>query len=81
MIATLLSILGPNGILWALGAAVVAAFGLYWKGRKDGGKSATDKLKAKEADAYEQHLREIADAGNARPSRSVPDDPYNRDRK
>ncbi|MGN6142257.1 MAG: hypothetical protein ACTHOP_01565 [Mesorhizobium sp.] len=42
-----------------------------------------DKQKAKEADAYEQHLKELADAASAgaavRPGDSLHDDPFNRD--
>lgn len=39
------------------------------------------KRKAKERDAYEQHLHEISDAHDARNSAGVvqPDDPYRRD--
>ena len=42
-----------------------------------------DKQKAKEADAYEQHLKELAAAASAgaavRPGDSLHDDPFNRD--
>ena len=42
-----------------------------------------DKQKAKEADAYEHHLKELADAASAgaavRPGDSLHDDPLNRD--
>lgn len=40
-----------------------------------------DKQKAQEADVYEQHLKELAAAANARPSGGVSDDPNNRDRR
>ena len=42
-----------------------------------------DKQKAKEANAYEQHLKELADAASAgaavRPGDSLHHDPFNRD--
>lgn len=51
---TLISLLGPNGILYALGAAVVAAFGFYMRTL---GKNAE---RAKQARA-EAKARDISD--------------------
>lgn len=54
-------------------------WGLYQ--RREGSKSAEMKRKAKERDSYEEHLREISGAHDAR-SRAgsvQPDDPHRRD--
>lgn len=76
---TLLTLLGPNGILYALLGAIVVAFG--WSIRRGGRLAERNAQKAKELDAYEKHLKDLADAANARPSGSVSDDPYNRDNR
>lgn len=68
---------GPGGLYAVLLAAVGA--GVLWL-RRDARKDERNAQKAKEADAYAKHLKEIADAANARPSGSVSDDRYNRDR-
>lgn len=75
---TILSfLLGPNGIFAVLMAVILGV--VAWL-RRDARKDERNKLRAKEADAYEQSLKELADAADARPSGSVSDDPYNRDR-
>lgn len=71
---------GADGILYALGAAVFVALVAFIKGRLDGARDERNRNRAKDADAYEKHLKDIADAGNARPTGGVSDDPYNRDR-
>jgi len=70
---------GADGILYLLGGAVIAALIAFFKGRLDGAKAERNRNRAKEADAYEKHLKDIADAGNARPHGLPVDDPYNRD--
>jgi len=72
---------GSNTIIAALVGAVALAIGSYVKGRLAGAKAERNANRAKEADAYEQHIKEIADAANARPSGSVSDDPNNRDNR
>lgn len=72
---------GADGIFYLLGAAVVAAFVAYMKGRLTGARLERNHQRAKDADAYEQHLKEIADAANARPTGSLSDDPRNRDNR
>lgn len=62
------------------GAGIVAA---YLKGHADASKSAAVTQKAKEADAYAQHLKDIEAAAYARDhvAPGVPDgDPNNRDK-
>ncbi len=56
MIDLLLSLVsGGGGILWALGAALLGAIGLYFKGRSDGSAKAENKaLKRTIADKDEQ---------------------------
>ena len=71
-------LLGPNGIFAVLMAVILGA--VAWS-RRDARKDERNTQRAKEADAYEQSLKDLADAGNARPTGSVSDDPYNRDRK
>jgi len=79
----LLTALAAKAGTYLVGAAVVvAAFvATYLRGRSSGKATAETQQKAKEADAYEQHLKELAAAANARPSGSVSDDPNNRDRR
>jgi hypothetical protein len=81
----LLALLGTalgKYIAMAAGALVVVA-GAYLKGRSDKGKSATLDQKAKEADAYAKHIKDVEDAAYARDhvSGGVQDDPRNRDRQ
>ena len=78
MISTILALLGPKVI--GIMALVLAALGWGFQQRLAGAKAERIKQKAKEADAYESHLKDIADASVARPSGSVSDDPNNRDR-
>lgn len=82
MTALVLSLLSSPTLLAILGG-VIAVVGAFIKGRLDGAKKERTKQRAKEADAYERHLQDIADAADARNSvdpRGVPDDPHNRDR-
>lgn len=44
-------------------------------------KAGIDAQKVKEADAYEQHLRDIQSAASARPTGKLSDDPNNRDNR
>ncbi len=84
MMQTLLSII-PNltNILYAIGAALILAGAAWLKGRSSGASAERNKQRAKDADAYEKHLKEISDAADARnrvqPSDSVQDDKYLRD--
>ena len=71
---------GSNSIIAALVASAALALGSYVKGRLAGAKAERNANRAKEADAYEQHLKELADAANARPSGDIVSDPRNRDR-
>jgi Na+/H+ antiporter NhaC len=75
--AILAVLLGPNGIFAALIAIILGA--TVWL-RRDARQDERNARRAKDADAYEQSLKDLADAGNARPTGSVSDDPYNRDR-
>lgn len=68
---TVLAVMG--GILGALG------WGLHQ--RRAGATAERNAQKAKEADAYAKHIEDVANAGNARPSGGVSDDPYNRDNR
>lgn len=79
---TILSLI-PGGSLTAILAAIVAALGWGFHQRLAGAKAERSKARAKEADAYEQHLQEISGAHDARnridPDRLPNDDPYRRD--
>jgi hypothetical protein len=66
-------------IVGALGV-VIAILAAWLKGRLSGAKAERNAQKAKEADAYEQHLKDLAAAATARPSGGLSDDPNNRDR-
>lgn len=74
---------GIGKIIVGIFAAIIAAGGAYLRGRSSGKQSERDKQRAKEADAYEQSMQELADANRARNSvdpDSVPEhDPYRRD--
>lgn len=76
--SALLALIGPKII--GIMALVLAALGLAFQQRLAGAKAERNKQKAKEADSYAKHLQDIADAAVAKPSGSVSDDPYNRDR-
>lgn len=73
---TILSILGPNGILWALGAAVIAAFGIFMKGRLSGAQLE----RAKQAKA-EAKARDISDEIDDAVAGRTPDENRERLRK
>jgi len=81
----LLTALAAKASTYLVGAGIIiAAFAAtYVKGRLSGASMERIKQKAKEADAYEQHLKELADAASAgaavRPGDSLHDDPFNRD--
>ncbi|TPN03795.1 hypothetical protein FJ973_29570 [Mesorhizobium sp. B2-1-3] len=68
-----------NPTIIAIGAAIVAAAGAWVHGRLSGAKAQANADKAKEADSYAKHIKDISDAANARPSGGVQSDPYNRD--
>jgi len=79
---TLISLLtGPNTIFAALFGAIVLAVISYVKGRLSGAKLERNANRAKDADAYEKHLKDIANASIARPSGSVQSDRRNRDNR
>jgi hypothetical protein len=70
----------PGGSLTAILAAVfagIAAIGtLLYKTKQAG----VNQQKVKEADAYAKSIKDIENAGNARPIGLPDDDPNNRDR-
>ncbi|NTS31246.1 hypothetical protein HQ945_08260 [Phyllobacterium sp. BT25] len=70
---------GSNGIIAGIATLIAAIGAAYLKGRS----AERTKQKAKEKDAYERHLKDIADAADARnhvqPSDSVQNDKYRRD--
>jgi gas vesicle protein len=70
-------------ILLAVIGAIAALFGAHVTGRVTGAKNQRNEDRAKEADAYEDHLEDIERAASARsrvqPSDGVPDDRYRRD--
>lgn len=69
--------------LIAAGGALVAVILAVMKAWFSGAKASQDAARAKEADAYEKHLQEIADAARARnavrPDIVPDDDKYRRD--
>jgi hypothetical protein len=73
----------PGGWLTAALAGLAAVGGALWKAYSAGRTSHRNEQKAKEADAYERHLEEIAAANRARNSvdpGSLPEhDKYRRD--
>lgn len=54
--SAILSLLGPNGIFWALGAAIIAAMGWGFKQRLTGARLEREKQAREEAKA-----RDVAD--------------------
>lgn len=81
MLSAVLSFLtGPGGLYALLTAAV--GVGVLWL-RRDARKDERNAQKAKEADAYAKHLKELEDASNARagvkPGKLPDDDHYRRD--
>jgi len=80
----ILTALAAKASTYLAGAAVIiAAFVATYLYGRSAGKQSAARQKAKEADAYEQHLKELADAASAgaavRPGDSLHDDPFNRD--
>ncbi|HWK64111.1 MAG TPA: hypothetical protein VNS34_04180 [Rhizobiaceae bacterium] len=68
--------------LLAAGGAAAALLFTFIQGRLSGANAERNANRAKDADAYETHLREIADAAHARSAvrpGGVPDDKYRRD--
>jgi hypothetical protein len=63
--------------------AVIGAIAAHVTGRFIGAKNQKNEDRAKEADVYEDHLKDIGRAASARsrvqPSDGVPDDRYRRD--
>ncbi|WP_427351172.1 hypothetical protein [Erwinia amylovora] len=70
---------GGNGLLVALGAVLAAIVAAFFKGRS----VERTNQRAKENDAYENHLKDVADAADARnrvdADRVRNNDPYKRD--
>lgn len=78
MTTILLSLLGQ---FWPIILAALGFVGALLYGRRTGAQAERNRTRAKEADAYEKHLKDIADAADARNSvspDSMPDDPYRR---
>lgn len=69
---------------WPFILAGLGILAAYFKGHSDASKSAAVTQKAKEADAYAQHLKDVEDAAFARDHVDVGgvpvNDPYNRDK-
>lgn len=68
--------IGKTGFLVGAAVAIIGGLGYIIRTIK---KAGVNEQKAKEADAYEKHLNEIARSAAARPRGSVHGDPYNRD--
>lgn len=75
------AILGVLKPLWPYILAAIAALGWGFAQRRAGAKAERNAQKAKDADAYEEHLKDLAAAATARPSGSLSDDPNNRDNR
>jgi predicted outer membrane lipoprotein len=71
-------LLGKTGLLAAAATAIIT--GLIWLTHTMK-KAGRDAYKAKELDAYEKHINDIARSAAARPRGGVSDDPYNRDNR
>lgn len=71
----------PGGGLTAVVAAVLAALAGVWRVYASGKAAGRSEQKAKEADSYAKHIRDVTRAADARPRGSVSDDPHNRDRR
>ena len=75
-------LLGLVAQFWPVIVGALGFLGAMFFARRSGVKSERDRNKAEKADAYEKHLKEIADAADARNSVSphgLPGDPYRRD--
>lgn len=70
-----------NPTILAIIAGVLGALGWGFHQRLAGAKAERNAQKAKDADAYEEHLKDLAAAATARPSGSLSDDPNNRDNR
>lgn len=70
-------LVGKAGLIIGGAVAIIGMLGAMFLGIKKAGR---DEQKAKELDAYEKHLKDIARAGDAKPSGSMQSDPYNRDK-
>lgn len=84
MIELLVGLLSGGGnLLLYVGGAFIAAIAVFMSGRISGARRERDHNRAKDADAYEQHLKKISDASDAGnrvdPDGELSDDPYNRD--
>ena len=80
---TILSLLaGSQNILLIIETAIIGLITVFFGGRVSGANRERDKQRAKDADAYEQNLKDVAAASDARnrvggvPN---PKDPYLRD--
>lgn len=69
----------PGGSLTAILGGIVAVLGFLGTLLYGAKKAGVNQQKAKEADAYEKHLRDIQNAANARPGGLPDNDPNNRD--
>jgi hypothetical protein len=82
--SAIIAFLLSNPTIIAIGGGVIAALGWGFQQRLAGAKAERNAQKAKEADAYEQHLKDLgnaAAAGNAvHAGDSLQHDPFNRDR-
>lgn len=80
----ILAFILTNKTLLAIVVAGLGMLGISFASAKVARRAERNANRAKDADAYEQHLKELADAANAgnrvRPSDGLSDDPYNRDR-
>lgn len=76
------AILGVLKPLWPYIVAAVVALGWGLSQRRAGAKAERNAQKAKEADAYAKHIKDVEDAAYARDhvSGNVESDPRNRDR-
>lgn len=66
----------------AVSAAIIALLVAIWRVWTVGKKAGRDEAKAKEVDAYEDHLQDVARANRARAAAErdgVPNDKYDRD--
>lgn len=76
-------LLGLLPTIWPYLVAGIGGLAALFFARRSGVKAERNARRAKDADAYEKHLKEIADAADARNSISVdrlPErDPYRRD--
>lgn len=73
--------LGLLSQFWPVILGAIGFAGALLYGRRSGAQAERNRTRAREADAYEKHLKDIADAADARNSvspDSMPDDPYRR---